>query len=198
MKKYPNNIRVFFGERVKSSKTHGAFINLIDGEADIILIHRTISNDEKAYANSLNVTLIETPIALDAFVFVINKNNPIKSLTVCQIQKIYTGEITNWSQVGGNNATIKVFTRPRNSGSEEVFRELVMKGLEPAEFPESGIGGMAQIFGEILHSNEAICYTFNNYKNLQARVPDSEVPKIAVNNIFPDENTIKNETYPFI
>ena len=57
---------------------------------------------------------------------------------------------------------------------------------------------MAQVFGEILHDENAICYTFNNYKNLQARVPDSEVPKIAINNIFPDEKTVKNGTYPFI
>lgn len=194
----PEQYKNFFGERVKSSKTHGAFINLIDGEADIILTHRTISSDEKAHADSLGVTLTETPIALDAFVFVVNKNNPVKSLTVSQIQKIYTGEITDWSQVGGNNASIKVFSRPRNSGSEEVFRELVMNDLEPAEFPASSIGGMSQVFGEILSSDNAICYTFNNYKNLQARIPDSEVPKISVNDIFPDENTIKNKSYPFI
>ena len=62
------------------------------------------------------MTLIETSIALDAFVFVVNKENPVKSLTVNQIQQIYTKEITNWSQVGGNNADMKVFTRPRNSG----------------------------------------------------------------------------------
>jgi phosphate transport system substrate-binding protein len=194
----PEQSKTFFGERVKSSQTHGAFINLIYGEADIILTHRTISHDEKAHADSVGITLIETPIALDAFVFVVNKSNPVKTLTVNQIQKIYTGEITNWSQVGGNNASIKVFTRPRNSGSEEVLRELVMNGLEPADFPESSIGGMSQVFGEILHNVDGICYTFNNYKNLQARIPDSEVPKIAINGIFPDEKTVKNGTFPFI
>lgn len=194
----PEQYRSFFGDRVKSSQTHGAFINLIDGNADIILTHRTISPDEKAHADAEAVTLIETSIASDAFVFVVNKNNPVKSLTVNQVQKIYTGEITNWSQVGGNNASIKVFTRPRNSGSEEVFRALVMQGLEPAMFPESAIGGMAGVFTEILGNTDAICYTFNNYKNLQARVPDSEVPKIAIDGIFPGNNTIKDESYPFI
>ena len=124
------------------------------------------------------------PIASDAFVFVVHRNNPVKSLLVSEVQKIYTGEITNWSQVGGENAEIKVFTRPRNSGSEEVFRELVMGGLEPADFPESGIGGMSQVFGEILNNPEGICYTFNNYKEMQARVPDSEVPKISINGVF--------------
>jgi phosphate transport system substrate-binding protein len=194
----PEQYKDFFGQRVKTSQTHGAFINLIDGNADIILTHRTISPDEKAHANDIGVTLIETPIALDAFVFVVNKNNPVKSLTVNQVQKIYTGEITNWSQIGVNDVSIKVFTRPRNSGSEEVFRKLVMDGLEPADFPESSIGGMSQVFGEILSYEAAICYTFNNYKDMQARVPDSEVPKIAINDIFPDKNTVKNKTYPFI
>ena len=194
----PEQYKDFFWEHVKSSQTHGAFMNLIDGNADIILTHRTISPDEKVHADSVKVTLIETPIALDAFVFVVNKNNPVKSLTVNQVQKIYTGEITNWSQVGGNNASIKVFTRPRNSGSEEVLRELVMDGLEPADFPESAIGGMSQVFGEILNNVDGICYTFNNYKDLQARVPDSEVPKLAINGISPNKNTVKNSSYPFI
>lgn len=190
--------RNFFSERIKTSRTHGAFMNLIDKEADIILTHRTISPDEKAHAESVGVTLIETPIALDAFVFVVNKKNPVKTITAEQIQKIYMGEITNWSQIGGNNAEMKVFTRPRNSGSEEIFRELVMANLEPADFPESAIGGMAQVFSEILEHETGICYTFNNYKLLQARVPDSEVPKIAINGVFPDENTVKKRTYPFI
>lgn len=188
----------FFWQRVKSSKTHGAFINLIDGNADIILTHRTISPDEKAHADFAGVTLIETPIALDAFVFVVNKGNLVRSLTVNQVQKIYTGEITNWSKVGGRDSDIKVFSRPRNSGSEEVFRTLVMDGLEPLDFPESALGGMFQVFGEILYNMDGICYTFNNYKDLQARVPDNEVPKIAINGIFPDKNTVKNKMYPFI
>ncbi len=194
----PEQYRTFFVDRIKTSRTHGAFVNLINKEADIILTHRTISPDEKALAESVGVTLIETPIALDAFVFVVNKKNPVKTITVEQIQKIYTGEITNWSQIGGDNAEMKVFTRPRNSGSEEIFRELVMDNLEPADFPESAIGGMAQVFNEILGHEASICYTFNNYKLLQARIPDNEVPKIAINGVFPDENTVKNKTYPFI
>jgi len=194
----PEQYKDFFWEHVKSSQTHGAFMNLIDGIVDIILTHRTISPDEKDHADSVEVTLIETSVALDAFVFVVNKNNPVKSLTVNQVQKMYTGEITNWSQVGGNNARIKVFTRPRNSGSEEVLRELVMDGSEPADFPESAIGGMSQVFGEIINNVDGICYTFNNYKDLQARVPDSEVPKLAINGIFPNKNTVKNRSYPFI
>jgi len=188
----------FFIDRVMTSQTHGAFMNLIDGKADIILTHRTISPDEKAHADVLGVTLIETSIALDAFVFVVNKNNPVQSLTIDQIQKIYTKKITNWAQVGGNNADIKVFTRPRNSGSEEVFRTLVMNGLEPADFPEASVSQMFAVFLEITENVNSICYSFNTYKDLQARKPCNEVPVIAINGICPSENTVKNETYPLI
>ena len=194
-KQYRN---IFFSERVKTSQTNGAFLNLIDKNADIILTHRTISPDEKVHADAAGVTLIETSIALDAFVFIVSPNNPVKSLTVEQIRKIYTGEINHWLEVGGNNASIDVFTRPRNSGSEEVFKTLVMDGLEPANLPEViEIGGMGPVFGEVRIGN-GICYTFNNYKDMIVRVPDSEVPKIAINGIFPDENTVKNRMYPFI
>ncbi len=196
--KIPEQYFSFFWQRLKSSKTHDAFINLVDGKADIILRSSTASPDEKAYANAVGVSVMEIPIASDAFVFLVNKNNPVKSLTADQVRKIYTGKITNWSEVGGKDADIKVFTRPRNSGSEEVFRALVMAGLEPADFPESGIGGMLGVFQEIRGNENAVCYTFNNYKNLQARVPDSEIPKIAINGAFPGEGTIKNGSYPFI
>jgi phosphate transport system substrate-binding protein len=191
-------LQSFFSERVKTSQTHGAFVNLIDGNADIILTHRTISPDEKAYADGLGVSLTETPVAMDAFVFVVNKDNPVTSLTASQVQRIYTGEITKWSQVGGNSVDVKVYTRPRNSGSEEVMRELVMKDLEMADFPESALDVMVRVFYEVIENEDAICYTFNNYKEVIARIPDSKVPKIAINGIFPNENTVRNRTYPFI
>jgi len=194
----PEQYKDFFGQQIKTSQTHGAFMNLIEGNADIILTHRTISPDEKAYADASRVTLIETSIALDAFVFVVNKNNPVKSLTVEQIQKIYTGEITNWKQVGGKNANMNVYTRPRNSGSEEVFRTIVMGSLEPADFPVDPIPIMTQVVDEVVRNEDAICYTFNNYKDCIVRVSDNVMPKIAINGIFPETKTVKNKTYPFI
>ena len=194
----PEQYKDFFEKKILTSQTNGAFMNLIDGKTDIILTHRTISTDEKNHAASKGVELIETIIALDAFVFVVHSSNPVKSLTVEQVQKIYKGEITNWSEVGGNNVDMKVFTRPRNSGSEEVFREVVMGDIEPAEFPESAIGGMAGVFVEINENVNSICYTFMNYKEMIARIPDSQIPKLNINGISPNENTIKNKTFPFL
>ena len=194
----PVQYQDFFWQLIKTSQTNGAFMNLINGNVDIILTHRTISPDEKAHADAVGITLIETSIALDAFVFIVNKNNPVKSLTVEQIRKIYTGEIINWQQVGGKNAKMNVFTRPRNSGSEEVFRSLVMGGLEPADFPVDPIPIMTQVVDEVVRNEDAICYTFNNYKDMIVRVPDNVMPKIAINGIFPSDITVKNKTYPFI
>ncbi len=183
---------------VQTSQTHGAFTNLIDGRADVILTHRTMSPDERAYADARGVTLLEAPVAFDSFVFVVNRDNPVRSLTAAQIRDIYTGRITNWSEVGGPDLEIMVFTRPRNSGSEEIFRTLVMRGEEPARFPEAAIGVMAFVFREVKENRGAICYSFGNYKDVIAETPDSEVPTIAVDGVFPTVENVRSGAYPFI
>ena len=73
-----------------------------------------------------------------------------------------------------------------------------MGGLEPADFPVNPIPIMTQVVDEVVRNEDAICYTFNNYKDKIVRVPDNVMPKIAINGIFPDENTVKNKMYPFI
>ena len=64
------------------------------------------------------------------FVFYVNSSNPVSSLTTEQIQKIYTGEITNWNELGGNNEKIVPLQRPVNSGSQTGMLSLVMKGKQ--------------------------------------------------------------------
>jgi phosphate transport system substrate-binding protein len=180
---------------IQTSQTYGAMINLIEGKADIILRSTTASPEEKAVAEAAGVTLIETPIALDAFVFIKNKANPLQSLTIEQIRKIYTKQITNWSQVGGDNAIIKALTRPRNSGSEEAFRELVMNGEEPAEFPEEQqISSMVGVFREMERERYGICYIFKNYS--ERIYLDNSTTSFAINGIFPTPTTMRDGTYP--
>lgn len=194
----PEEYSGFYGKRIKVSQTHGAFMNLIEGNTDIILTQSTMSAEEKAYADKLGVELIETPIALDAFIFLVNKDNPLRNLSVEQIQRIYTGELTNWQQVGGNNIDLMPFVRPDNSGSQEIMKSMVMGDLEIADFPESSeIASMAGVFSEVGSNSNAICYTFNFYKEKMMRMSNAYISKIAVNGIFPDESTIKNKTYPF-
>ena len=91
--------------------THGSFVSLIDGEDDLIITARGVSRDEQKYADEKGVALTSYPIAKDAFVFIVNPKNPVRNLTIEQIQKIYTGEIRNWKEVGGNDATINPYIR---------------------------------------------------------------------------------------
>ena len=187
---------------VNSSQTHQSFVNLINKDMDIILNARKMSPDEKEYADDKGVNLIEIPIALDAFIFVVHPSNPIQSLTIKQVQDIYTGEITNWNGVGGNNMRIQPYVRNPNSGSQELMESLVMKDLEIADFPESYyelweiIGGMVPVFDKVTRESNAISYTVYYYAEYMIR--GFNVKTIGINGIHPNKTTIGNRTYPFV
>ena len=83
------------------SGTHDAYMNLLEGKTDVIIASRDISRNEKASSAELGVELETAPLAIDALVFIVNPKNPVKNLTSDQVRKIYTGEITNWKEVGG-------------------------------------------------------------------------------------------------
>ncbi len=186
---------VFLNGHIKTSQTYDAMINLIQGRVDIILRSTTASPDEQAAAQAAGVSLIETPVALDAFIFLKHNDNLVQSLTLDQIRKIYTKQITNWREVGGRKAAIKVFSRPRNSGSEEAFRDLVMGDIEPAEFPEEQQrpASMIGLFWELEKEPNGIGYIFQNYKEM---IVQRHEPVFSIDGIQPTPATIKNRTYP--
>lgn len=184
-----------FWEYVKTSQTHNSFINLIDKNADLILSARKMSPDEKTYAESKGVTLVETPIALDAFIFIANPKNAVKSLSTKQIQDIYTAKITNWKDVGGADAAIKPYVRNANSGSQELMESLVMKNLQIATFPQEIVSGMMPAFSSVQYDVNGLCYTVYYYKEMMVRNPN--VKHIAVDGVYPDKKTIANKTYPY-
>jgi len=188
-----------FQNRIKSSQTHESFINLIDKKTSLILSARTMSPDEKNYAKAAGVTLIETPIALDAFVFVINPDNPVESLTIEQIEDIYTGKITNWKEVGGNDSEINPYVRNANSGSQETMESLVMKDLPIMEFPiaqERVVHSMVGVIDVLIRDINSICYTFFYYKEQILR--DLLTKTIAIEGIYPNKNTIFHISYPYV
>ena len=195
----------FFGERIKSSQTHNSIINLIDKKTDIIISARKMSADEKSYSKNIGVSLIETPIALDALDFLINKQNPVNSLTVKQIQDIYKGIITNWKEVGGADEVIKPFIRNANSGSQEMMKEIVMDNAgmpdwEVGYTDDDIISTMAMVYTELAIYQNGICFTPHYYKEYIIRdaVGAGNVKSIAINGIYPNSNSIKNKTYPFV
>jgi len=187
----------FFGERIKTSQTHNSFINLIDKKADFILSARKMSDDEKTYATNAGITLIETPVALDAFVFIANPDNTVKSLTTKQVQDIYLGNITNWKEVGGRDTKINPYVRNANSGSQELMESLVMKGLDMPDWPEEVLSSMMLAFTMIRSNVNGLCYTVYYYKEQIVR-DDEFVKSIAVNGVYPDKKTIKDKSYPYV
>lgn len=195
----------FFGERIKSSQTHQSIINLVDKQTDIVLSARKISADEKSYAESQGVSLLERPIALDALDFLVNKQNMIHSLTVKQVQDIYKGKITNWSELGGADEVIKPFIRNANSGSQEMMKEIVMGN---ADMPDWEIGytddeiisTMASVYSELSVYPNGICFSPHYYKEFIIREAAGavNVKSIAIEDVYPDPKTIKKRTYPFV
>lgn len=125
---------------LKHSNTHQSYINLIDDKVELVIAARFVSRDERVYADEKGVSLIAEPIAMDALTFMVNPSNPVNNLSISQIQGIYTGEITNWKEVGGDDEEIRPYVRNRNSGSQEKFETMVMNGLTIAEFPELQVG----------------------------------------------------------
>ena len=193
-----------FRNKFQLSQTHGAIINLIDNQTDIILVARKMSADEKQYADDAGVSLIETPIALDALDFILNYQNTVNSLTVEQIQNIYLGNITNWSEVGGANEKIIPFIRNANSGSQEMMNEIVMNNVGMPDWTvsyadELTLWSMYIVYSELMANPYGICFTPHYYKEYMVSDVDlNNIKTLAVNGIIPNKNSIKNNTYPFV
>ena len=205
--KINHNLRKKLDRVVKSSQTHNSYINLIDGEVDIALTARTMSPDEKNYAESKGVTLIETPIAIDAFIFIINPRNDINELTTEDIQNIYTGKVTDWIEFGllpwpsyDGPLQITPYIRNPNSGSQELMDLLVMKDLDYYTqlpiYEEALVFTMAGLLDNIASNWHAIGYTVYYYNEHIVRGGES-LKTIGVDGVHPNKQTISDRSYPY-
>lgn len=193
---YPAGEYLYFHSNVECNGTIEAYDRLIQGQVDMIFAAGP-SEAQMEAAEQAGKELHLTPIGREAFVFFVNSKNPVKSLTVEQIQGIYTGEITNWNKVGGRLQRIRPFQRAENSGSQTSLQKL-MGGLplmEPEK--EDRIAGMGGIISEVAsyrnHSN-AIGFSFRYYAT--EMVANGDIRLLALNGIEPTKETIRNDTYP--
>ena len=106
---------------------------LINKTVDLANASRSIKESEMESAGSAGLDVQEHIVAWDGISVVINKDNPVNELSIEQISKIYTGEITNWSEVGGNDAEIVVTSRDSSSGTFGYFKERVVQMNETME-----------------------------------------------------------------
>src|SRR5207302_10271185 len=100
---------------------------IIDGTAQVGMSSRPAKPEEIATATSKGVTLKETIVAYDGVAVIVNAANPIKNLTKKQVEQIFTGEVSDWSAVGGSGGAISIYTRNTSSGTYSEFKELAMK-----------------------------------------------------------------------
>ncbi|MDR2063502.1 MAG: substrate-binding domain-containing protein [Candidatus Nomurabacteria bacterium] len=189
------------------TKTHEAYVRLINGEADLILVTQP-SADEQNLAKEKGVELQVTPVTNEGFVFFVSSANPVDNLTTDQVQKIYTGEITNWKEVGGNDQAILAYQRPENSGSQTGMLELVMKGkkMAPPLTESLRVSSMEAIIDavssyETSNSDAGIGYSYyyyatTIYQNIDKNTADG-VKLLAIDGVKPEPSTIKSKTYPF-
>ena len=176
--------------------THGAYINLIEKNADLILVAREPSEDELVAAEHAGVGLNIRPVALDAFVFLVHTDNPVQSLTLQQIRDIYAGKITNWAEVGGLDAEIHTYQRNPNSGSQELMEKLVMLGETMLDSPDMILMSMMGPFSAIHDDPQGIGYSVFFYaENIY---PDENVRMIAIDEVGPTSQAIAAGNYPLI
>lgn len=145
---------------------------------------RELTDEEKAE----NMT--ETVFAYDGIAVAVNPANKVKNLTLEQLQEIYSGEITNWKEVGGDDAEIFVVSREESSGTRSAFEELIkleeVNGLTSNAAVSEG-NGPAQI--AIAGNENAIGYISFAYI-------DDTVKAVTVNSVEPTVENVKNNTYP--
>lgn len=182
------------------SGTHGAYTNLIEGKTDVIIASRDISRNEKASAEELGVELETAPLAIDALVFIVNPKNPVKNLTADQVRKIYTGEITNWKEVGGVDHAITPYIRNEDSGSQEKMETLVMAGLTMIDgnyMPEIIGSQMASPYLQLENDEYGIGYTPFFY--CTAMVRDlMRVDMISIDGVMPSKESLRANKYLFV
>ena len=160
---------------------------VVEGRCDIGLSSRALKDSE------VEQGLVGTVLAYDGIAVIVNPENTVEDLTVEQIAAIYTGEITNWSEVGGIDAEIVLIGREAGSGTRGGFEEIV--GVEDACRYRQELTSTGDVITAVAQNPGAI-----GYASL-ASVKDT-VKAISVNGVVPGESSVKNETYaiqrPFV
>jgi phosphate transport system substrate-binding protein len=190
-----------------NASTHQAYLNLLEGSSDIGLLAREPSDEERKLAKERDVDFEVTPCALDAFVFIVNRFNPIHGLTSQNIRDIYSGKVTYWRGVGGADREITSYQREEDSGSQQLMQSLVMKDLAMMAVPRSYSGDpppaqsligslMSSVFLELTRNKKGIAFSLFYYEQFMSGSPRTRT--IAVDGVRPSAKSIADRSYPFL
>ena len=161
--------------------------NALAGTVDIGLSSRALTDEEKAEG------AVENIVALDGVAIVVNPENTVTDLTIDQIARIYKGEITNWSELGGADAPIAVIGRDAASGTRGAF-ENTRSSVDACKYTNE-YESTGEVIGSVAGNPNAI-----GYASLSA--VDDTVTAVEVNGVAPSEATVADGTYeiqrPFV
>lgn len=167
---------------------------LINGTVDLAQSSRPMKPGEKEdVEKKRNAQLNETPVALDALAVFVNAGNPVRSLTIDQLAAIYTGKVTNWSQIGGGNAPIVLYGRENSSGTYEYFKEHVLRKADFAPRTQT-LQGTAAVINAVSRDANGIGYGGIAYA--QGVRPVGVSKDAASPAVEPTQANVANGSYP--
>ena len=181
-----------------SYSTPAAYKSLLGGDVDMIFALAP-SKEQAREATEKGITYTLTPIAREAFVFLVNEQNPVTSLNIEQIRDIYSGKINNWRKVGGTNGKIMAFQRNTGSGSQtamvrNVMHETLMRAPLEAEYYDE-MEGLIRGVSNYRNLGNAIGYSFRYYATVMNSVPGIRL--LAIDGVAPTVENIRSGNYPF-
>lgn len=184
---------------ISFNRTTQSFRNLTEGYCDVVIAAEPKSSVFDEMHEAGFPYLMET-IAKEALVFVVNENNPVNSLTVQQVRDIYSGAITNWKDVGGEDAPIEAFQRNATAGSQVMMEKLVMGDTPMMEAPTTHMpaemGALIEAVRSYDNSANAIGYTVFYYATDMQMAKGLKI--LEIDGILPSVESIQSEQYPYI
>lgn len=162
------------------------------GKADIGLMSRAVTDEEKSLADDVEV------FAMDGIAVIANKNCDIKNLTVSQAKKIFSGQIINWSDVGGKNAEIHVYSREESSGTRNEFLNLLGLNSIFDTTKEKKLTDRAKIYNSSGEVKKAVAGDKNGIGYISMTALDKTVKDIAVDDVSINAQSIGDENYKLV
>ena len=166
------------------------FAALIDSTAQIGMSSRPAKPTETTAATAKGVTLKETIVAYDGVAVIVNEANPVKGLTKKQIEQIFTGEVADWSAVGGSSGSFSIYTRNTSSGTYSEFKELAMNKRDYAGSAQK-MAGNEQIAAEVGKNPAGIGYVGLAY----SKAPGVKV--VPIDGTLPSVESVQKKSYPY-
>jgi phosphate transport system substrate-binding protein len=163
---------------------------IVDGTAQIGMSSRRAKPTEMSAGTAKGVSLKPTIVAFDGIGVIVNAGNPLSGLTKRQIEQIFAGDITDWSQVGGNAGPISIYTRNTSSGTYSDFKELAMKKRDYASSSQK-MAGNEQIAAEVAKNANGIGYVGLAYLH------DPGIKTVAIDGALPTEESVLAKQYAY-